>query len=111
MYAGPTQPAITGGGGEKGNTLLHNELTDGGTFTHTHTQAQTKAQTSMLCTDTVPNSYLCCCALYTQRGCQLTVTHLYSVMIMQRHTGSDYAQVSEGKIEIEMRALKVGTLM
>lgn len=35
--------------------------------------------------------------LCTQRGCQLTLTHLYSVMIMQCHAGADYVKVSEGK--------------
>lgn len=114
VWTRPTGPAINATRGcnawrekEETHTYTHNERTDGGTFTNTHMQTQTCVHW----TDTLPSLYQCCCALYTQRGCQCTPTHLYSDMIMQCHAGTDYAQVSEGKARTKMRALKVGVLL
>lgn len=66
----------------------HSERTDGSALTNTHTHAHTAGTQ-------------CCCGLCTQRGCQLTLTHLYSVMIIQCHAGTDYVKVSEGRAWIE----------
>lgn len=87
---------------ERGNTYTHSRKTDGGTPTNTDqaplcgVNSQTQAQTCTHCRDTEVGSYQCR-ALCTQRGCQLTLTHLYSVMIMQCHAGTDYVKVSGGK--------------
>lgn len=52
---------------ERGNTLLHNELTDGGTFTHTHTHTHTGPDKHALHRHSAKFISVLLCPLHTER--------------------------------------------
>ena len=134
VWAGPTRPTITATGGlqslrretaKRGNTHIYIHTVSGqmGVHSHTHIHTYTHTYTSgpvwvhsltqacIHCRDTVASSYQHCCALCTQRGCQRSLTHLYSVMIMQCHAGTDYIKVSEGRSRMEGKSSETGSVM